>query len=56
MTGFSLSKNYTKNPEKLMRRTQPHGVPPPFILPAQESVPEAPSVLKAMDEKSLRDL
>ena len=29
MTGFSLPKNYTKKPEKLVRRSLPRVVPPP---------------------------
>ena len=55
MTGFSLPKNYTENPEKLVRRTRPGVVPPLAILPAQEPISEAPLVLEAMAEKTLRD-
>ena len=54
MTGFSLSENYTDNLEKLMRRAQPHVIPPLAILPAQEPSSEAPLVLEAMAEKTLR--
>ena len=55
MTGFSLPENYTDNPEKLVRRAQPRVIPPLAILPAQEPIPEAPLVLKAMAEKTLHE-
>ena len=55
MTDFSLPKNYTDNPEKLMRRARLHVVPPLAILPAQEPISEAPLVLEAMTEKTLRE-
>ena len=55
MTGFSLPKNYTDNPERLMRRARPRVVPPLAILPAQEPILEAPPVLEAMAEKTLRE-
>ena len=55
MTGFSLPENYTENPEKLVRRTRPGVVPPLAILQAQEPISEAPLVLEAMAEKTLRD-
>ena len=55
MTSFSLPENYTKNPEKLVKRSRPHVVPPLAILPAQEPISEAPLVLEAMAEKTLRD-
>ena len=53
MTDFSLPKNYTDNPEKLMKRARLHVVPPLAILPAQEPIQEAPLVPKAMAEKTL---
>jgi len=55
MTGFSLPENYTENPEKLVKRTQPRVIPPLSILLAQEPIPEAPVVQEAMGEKTLRD-
>jgi hypothetical protein len=55
MTGFSLPKNYTDNPEKLVRRTRPRVVPPLAILPAQEPIQEAPLVPEAMAEKTLHE-
>ena len=55
MTGFSLPKNYTDNPEKLMRRAQLRVVPPLAILPAQEPISEAPLVLEAIAKKTLRE-
>ena len=54
MTGFSLPENYTDNLEKLVRRAQLRVVPPLAILPAQEPISEAPLVLEAMAEKTLR--
>ena len=33
MTGFSLSENYTDNPERLVRRVRPRVIPPLAILP-----------------------
>ena len=55
MTGFSLPENYTNNPERLVRRARPCVVPPLAILPAQEPISEAPLVLEAMAEKTLRE-
>ena len=55
MIGFSLPQNYSENPEKLVRRTQPRIVRPPTVLPAQEPILEAPLVLEAMAEKTLRE-
>ena len=55
MTGFSLPENYTDNPERLVRRARPRVVPPLAILPAQEPISEAPLVLEAMAEKTLRE-
>ena len=55
MTGFSLPKNYTDNPERLVRRVRPRVIPPLAILPAQEPIPEAPHVLEAMAEKTLHE-
>ena len=55
MTSFSLSENYTDNPERLVRRARPRVVPPLAILPAQEPISEAPLVLEAMAEKTLRE-
>ena len=55
MTGFSLSENYTENPEKLVRRTRPHTIPPPAVIPAQEPILEAPLVPEVTAEKTLRD-
>jgi hypothetical protein len=55
MTGSSLPENYTDNPERLMRRARPCVIPPLAILPAQEPISEAPLVLEAMDEKTLRE-
>src|SRR6185295_11932430 len=54
MTGFSLSENYTDNPERLVRRARPRVVPPLAILPSHEPISEAPLVLEAMAEKTLR--
>ena len=53
MTGFSLLKNYTNNPKRLVRRTRPRIVPPLAILPAQEPISEAPLAIEAMAEKTL---
>ena len=53
MTGFSLPENYTDNPELFVRRARLRVVPPLAILPAQESIAEAPLVLEAMAEKTL---
>ena len=55
MTNFSLPKNYTDNPEKLMRRARLHVVPPLAIFPAQEPISEAPFAIEAMAEKTLRE-
>ena len=55
MTGFSLPENYTDNTERLVRRAQPRVVPPLAILPAQEPISEAPLVLEAMAENTLRE-
>ena len=55
MTGFSLPENYTNNPEKLVRRARPHVVPSLAILPAQEPISEAPLILEAMAENTLRE-
>ena len=55
MTSFSQPKNYTDNLERLVRRARPCVVPPLAILLAQESISEAPLVLKAMAEKTLRE-
>ena len=55
MTSFSLPENYTDNPEKLVRRTRPRVVPPLAILPAQKPISEAPLILEAMAEKTLRE-
>ncbi len=55
MTGFSLPENYTDNPERLVRRARPRIVPPLAILPAQKLISEAPLVLEAMAEKTLRE-
>ena len=55
MTGFSLPENYIDNPERLVRRARPRVVPPLAILPAQEPISEAPLVLEAMAEKTLRE-
>ena len=55
MTGFSLPENYTDNPERLVRRARPRVVRPLGILPAQEPIQEAPLVLEAMAEKTLRE-
>ena len=55
MSGFSLPENYTDNPKKLVRRARPHVIPPLAILPAQEPIQEAPLVLEAMAEKTLRE-
>jgi len=55
MTGFFLLENYTENPEKLVRRSRPRVVPPLAILLAQKPISEAPLVLEAMAEKTLRE-
>ena len=55
MTGFSLPENYKDNPERLVRRARPRVVPPLAILPAEEPISEAPLVLEAMAEKTLRE-
>src|SRR6185295_16070275 len=55
MTGFSLPKNYTDNLESLVRWARPRIIPPLAILPAQEPISEAPLVLEAMAEKTLRE-
>ena len=53
MTGFSLPENYTKNPEKLVRRSRPRVIPPPATLPIQKPSSETPTVREAMAEKTL---
>ena len=55
MTGFSLLENYIDNPERLMRKAWPRVIPPLAILPAQEPISEAPLILEAMAEKTLRE-
>ena len=55
MTGFSLPENYTENLEKLVRRSRPRVVPPPATVPAKKPSLEAPTVPKAMAEKTLRE-
>ena len=55
MTGFSLPENYTDNPEKLVRRARPRVVSALAILPTQKPISEAPVVLEAMAEKTLRE-
>ena len=55
MTGFSLLENYTDNLERLVRRAKYRVIPPLAILPAQEPISEAPLVLEAMAEKTLRE-
>src|SRR6185437_14722416 len=55
MTGSSLPKNYTDNPERLVRRARPCVVPLLAILPAQEPILEAPLVLEVIAEKTLRE-
>ena len=55
MTGFSLPENYNDNPERLVTRARPRVIPPLAILPAQEPIQEAPLVLEAMAEKTLRE-
>ena len=55
MTGFSLPKNYTENPEKLVRRSRHRIIPPPATFPVQKPSSEAPTVSKAMAEKTLRE-
>ena len=55
MIGFSLPKNYTENPEKIVRRSRPHVVPPPTTLPVKKPSSEAPTVCEAMAEKTLRE-
>ena len=55
MTSFSLLKNYIDNPERLVRREKYRVIPPLAILPAQEPISEAPLVLEAMAEKTLRE-
>ena len=55
MTGFSLLENYTDNLEKLVRRARPRVIPSLTILPAQEPISEAPLVLEALAEKTLRE-
>jgi len=55
MTGFFLPKNYTYNPEKLVRRERLCVVPLLAILPAQEPISKAPIAIEAMAEKTLRE-
>ena len=55
MTGFSLPGNYTDNPKRLVRRARPRVVPPLAILPAHKPISEAPLILEAMAEKTLRE-
>ena len=55
MTSFSLPKNYTDNPERLVRRAWPRVVPPLAILPTQEPIQEAPLVPEAMAENTLHE-
>ena len=56
MTGFSLPTNFVENPEKLLRRVQPHVVPPQVSLSTSEPTLQAPSMTtEPMVEKTLRD-
>ena len=55
MTSFSLPENYTENPDKIVRRSQPRIVPPPAILPVKKPSSKAPLVPKVMAEKTLRE-
>ena len=55
MICFSLPENYTKNLEKLVRRSRRRIIPPPATLPVQKPSSEAPTVSKAMAEKTLRE-
>ena len=54
MTGFSLQTNFVENPEKLVRRVQPHVVHPQLSLLTSEPASQAPST-ELMAEKTLRD-
>jgi len=54
MTSFSLPENYTENPEKIVRRSQPRIIPPPAILPVKKPSSKAPLVPEVMVEKTLR--
>ena len=54
MSGFSLRTNFIENPEKLVRRVQPHVVPPPLSQSTSEPASQAPSI-DLMAEKTLRD-
>jgi hypothetical protein len=55
MTGFDLPINFVEYPESLVRRVQPHIVPPQVVLWATELVVQASSVPEPMAEKTLRD-
>ena len=55
MTGFSLPENYTKNLEKLVKRSRPRVVPPPATLPVQKPSSEELTISEAMAEKTLRE-
>ena len=55
MTDFSVPENYIENPEKLVRRSRHRIIPPPATLPVQKPSSEAPTVSKAMAEKTLRE-
>ena len=55
MTGFDLPQNFMPNPESLLRRVHPRGVPPQISLSAAEPVIQALSASRAMAQKTLRD-
>ena len=54
MTGYNLSKNYTDNPEALLRKNRSHTASSSAIPPTVELVTLVPSATTEM-AKSLRD-
>jgi len=48
MTGYNLSKNYTDNPEALLRKNRSHTASSSATLPAVELVTLAPYATTAM--------
>ena len=55
MSGFSLPTIFAENPEKLVRRVQPHVVPPPISQSTRDPASQSPSITELMAEKTLRD-
>jgi hypothetical protein len=48
MTSFDLPQNFTQDPESLLRKVQPHVVPPQILFSTAKPVVIAPSTSNAM--------